>query len=166
MCTQKPCGVRSFASFVIDLKSVTLQQIYVTSSPRRIYEVSQQHDKMVFMTCCQDDPWNYTVTIYRQYGKLLHEFRWIIISVLNSGRSLLQVSINGFKANKDSACSWACSVGLTSRNNPNETSNSSGLARPAFVLRLQKLMLNYQRQTRLCMELVNILYCQSYPTLL
>ena len=46
LCTQKPCGVRSVASFVINLKHVNLKDLaaadngaWVTSSPRRMYEV-------------------------------------------------------------------------------------------------------------------------------
>ena len=41
LCTQKPTGVRTFASFVIDLNSVKLKVVgaddRITSNPRRSY---------------------------------------------------------------------------------------------------------------------------------
>ena len=50
ICTQKPTGVQTFASFIVDLKCVNVKDLaaddngtWVTSTPRRKYELKQKH---------------------------------------------------------------------------------------------------------------------------
>ena len=49
LCTEKPTSIRTFASFIIDLKSVNHKDlaahdngVWVTSRPRRMYELKWQ----------------------------------------------------------------------------------------------------------------------------
>lgn len=113
ICTQKPCGVRSFASFVIDLKCVNFKDlaaddngVWVTSFPRRMYEVCRKHGKIESLEHITKVPRGIKkqniVTICRQYGKhqATPEFRRIITSVLDGNgitmdRAIVQYFFNG-----------------------------------------------------------------------
>ncbi len=79
LCVKKPCAVRTFASFVIDLEKVKLRDlaaddtgVWVTASPRHMYEVFRKHGKIVSLRHIQKiapgmERKN-VVTICRQYG--------------------------------------------------------------------------------------------------
>ena len=79
LCTEKPTGVRTFASFVIDLKSVNHKDlaaddngVWVTSSPRRMYELKWQRGaiqslKHIPRVTHEVDKGD-VITICRQYG--------------------------------------------------------------------------------------------------
>ena len=54
--TEKPCGVCTFASFIVDLNCINLKYlpaddngVWVTASPRRKYEVKRIHGTVVSM---------------------------------------------------------------------------------------------------------------------
>ena len=96
LCTMKPCGVRTFASFIVDLDRVPLRDLHAddngawaTSSPRRKYVVEKEGGKVIsakVFSDSSDDDSDSVVTIYRQYGihKGTPEFRRIIATVRNS----------------------------------------------------------------------------------
>lgn len=81
LCTQKPCGVRSVASFVVDLKCVNFKDlsaddngVWVTSSPRRMYEIIRgKYGKIESLRNISKISHGMNrcniVTICRQYGK-------------------------------------------------------------------------------------------------
>ena len=91
LCTMKPCGVRTFASFIVDLDRVPLWNLHAddngawaTSSPCQKYVVEKEGDKVIsakVLSDCSEDDSDSVVTIYRQYGihKGTHEFRRIIV---------------------------------------------------------------------------------------
>ena len=111
ICTRKPCGVRSFASFVVDLNCVDLKDlaaddngVWVTSFPRRMYKVSRKHGKIESLKHITKVPRGVSkhniVTICRQYGKhqATPEFRRIITSVLDGdGKAIIQYFFHGGK---------------------------------------------------------------------
>ena len=76
LCTKKPCGVRTFASFIIDLNSVCLKDLHaddngswVTACPRRRYEVEMDGDRVVYATLAPDiSTKQHAVTLYRHMG--------------------------------------------------------------------------------------------------
>ena len=105
LCTRKPCGVQTCASFVVDLDRVPLRDLHAddngswaTSSPRRKYVVEKEDDKVIsakmFSDSCTDDS-DSVVTIYRQYGthKGTPTFRRIIATVHNSSGKQLPKAI-------------------------------------------------------------------------
>jgi hypothetical protein len=92
LCTKKPRGVRTFASFIVDLNSVHLKDLHaddngswVTSFPRRRYEVEMDGDDIISATLA-DSTNNNAVTLYRQYGTHKGEsaFKRIIATVNDS----------------------------------------------------------------------------------
>ena len=97
LCKEKPVGVRTFASFIVDLKCVNLKDlaaddngVWVTSMPRRMYELkrkrgvirSLKHISKVTADVNKCD----AITICRQYGthQATPEFRRIITTVIDS----------------------------------------------------------------------------------
>ncbi len=109
IATEKPCGVCTFTSFVIDLNSVGVKDlpaddngVWVTS-PRRKYEVKRMDGKIISLRRVQNTSSN-VVTICRQYGthKATLEFRRIIATVINSKgvvlpRAIIQYFFVGVK---------------------------------------------------------------------
>lgn len=97
LCTEKPTGVRTFASFIIDLNSVNHKDlaaddngVWVTSSPRRMYELKWQRGavqslKHIPRVTHEVDKGD-VITICRQYGthQATPEFRRIITTILDS----------------------------------------------------------------------------------
>ena len=97
LCTEKPTGVRTFASFIIDLKSVNHKDlaaddngVWVTSSPRRMYELKWKHGavqslKHIPKVTHEVDKRD-VITICRQYGthQATPEFRRIITTIIDS----------------------------------------------------------------------------------
>ena len=78
LCQRKPVGVSTFASFVVDLNSVPLQDLnaddngaWITSSPRRTYKVEFLDDHVVVATPLSNEASEVNGNIYtfiRQYG--------------------------------------------------------------------------------------------------
>ena len=115
MCTEKPCGVRACASFVIDLSRVNLKDlaaddngVWVTSSPRRMYELCRKQGKIESLQhisrISHDVDKSNVVIVYRQYGKhqATPEFRRIITSVTDYNgatvpKAIVQYFFNGGK---------------------------------------------------------------------
>ena len=115
MCTEKPCGVRACASFVIDLSRVNLKDlaaddngVWVTSSPRRMYELCRKQGKIESLQhisrISHDVDKSNVVIVYRQYGKhqATPEFRRIITSVTDYEgatvpKAIVQYFFNGGK---------------------------------------------------------------------
>ena len=99
ICTSKPCGVRSFASFVVDLAFVPLRDLqaddngsWITSSPRRKYVVEKAGDDVVSVSIASEfDDDEATVTLYRQYGTHKGEssFKRIIATACDSSGRLV-----------------------------------------------------------------------------
>ncbi len=97
VCTQKPTGVQTFASFIIDLTRVNLKDlaaddngVWVTSMPRRTYELKRKHGviqslKHIPKVTAEIDRRN-VITICRQYGthQATPEFRRIITTVIDN----------------------------------------------------------------------------------
>jgi hypothetical protein len=93
-CTRKPCGVRTFAAFVIDLNSVRLKDLHaddngswLTSSPRRKYTIEMDHGEVVAATLTSNDcTGGDVVTLYWQYGthKGVSDFRRIIATACDT----------------------------------------------------------------------------------
>ena len=115
VCTQKPTGVQTFASFIIDLKCVNLKDlaaddngVWVTSMPRRMYELKRKQGviqslKHIPKVTPDIDKRN-IITICRQYGthQATPEFRRIITTVIdNKGvtqpRAVVQYFFQGGK---------------------------------------------------------------------
>ena len=115
VCTQKPTGVQSFASFIVDLKCVNLKDlaaddsgVWVTSTLCRMYELKQKrgvihslrHIPKVTLEIDKHD----VITICRQYGtrQATPEFRRITTTVIdNKGvtipRAIMQYFFQGGK---------------------------------------------------------------------
>ena len=97
VCTQKPTGVQTFASFIIDLKCVNLKDlaaddngVWVTSTPRRMYELKWKHGvisslRHISKVTPEIDKRN-VIHICRQYGthQATPEFRRIITTIIDS----------------------------------------------------------------------------------
>ena len=97
VCTQKPTGVRTFTSFVVDLKRVNLKDlaaddngVWVTSTPRRMYEIERKEGvicslRHISKVTSEIDKHN-VITLCRQYGthQATPEFRRIIATVIDS----------------------------------------------------------------------------------
>ena len=114
VCTQKPTGAQSFASFIVDLKCVNLKDlaaddngVWVTSTPRRMYELKQKrgviyslrHIPKVTPEIDKCD----VITIRRQYGtrQATPEFRHITTTIIDKGvtisRAIVQYFFHGGK---------------------------------------------------------------------
>lgn len=109
LCTKKPCGVRAFASFVVDLKCVELKDlgaddngVWVTSSPRRKYLIDQRGGNIVSVKhinkVTKDMDKSQIVTICRQYGthQATPEFKRIITTVVRNGVILPKAVVQYF----------------------------------------------------------------------
>ena len=113
ICTKKPVGVRSFASYVIDLTKVHLPDltaddngIWRVSMPRRTYKVTLVDDTVIDATEVRnpaDDEEN-VFTVTRQYGTHAGtpEFRRIITTIASRqmGRARYAVLQYFFKGGK------------------------------------------------------------------
>ena len=110
ICTQKPTGVRTYASFVVDLKCINLKDlaaddngVWVTSSPHRMYEVERKDGVICSLrhipkVTSEIDKRN-IITIHRQYGRhqATPEFRRIIATVVDSkGKTMPRAVVQYF----------------------------------------------------------------------
>ena len=113
ICTQKPTGVQTFASFIVDLKCVNVKDLaaddngtWVTSTPRRKYELKQKHGvicSVKYISKVTPEVRD-VITICQQYGthQGTPEFRRIITTVIdNKGltgpRAVVQYFFQGGK---------------------------------------------------------------------
>jgi predicted DNA-binding antitoxin AbrB/MazE fold protein len=101
ICTRKPCGVRTYSSFLIDFNSVGLKDInaddngsWVTSSPQRSFSVKKDGDEIISLTQCTRG----SLTLYRQYGvhKGTPQFRRVISTVYENGRLIPRAVVQYF----------------------------------------------------------------------
>ena len=63
VCTQKPTGVQTFASFIVDFKCVNLKDlaaddngVWITSTTHRMYELKRKRGVIVSKAHSQGDP--------------------------------------------------------------------------------------------------------------
>ena len=98
LCTKKPTGVRTTASFVIDLNEVQLKDIgaddngsWITCNPHRTYKVEFHEGHIVAATPVQTPNSSNCYTVCRQYGthKGTPDFRRILAYVTDkSGNTM------------------------------------------------------------------------------
>ena len=103
LSTRKPSGVRTFASFIVNLNSVRLKDLYAddngswaTAAPRRKYTIEMDRDEVVSVNLALDNCSGETVvTLYRQYGthKGVSAFRRIIATACDAHEKIYDKAV-------------------------------------------------------------------------